>query len=69
MPGKRSVLKVKDSAFILQRKKAKEPMTGTKYIKLQPNLNPPKFIKNGFHILAPQERQMVFLPVLPSLRP
>ena len=50
-------------------KKAKKPMTGTKYIKLQPNLNPPKFIKNGFHILAPQERQMVFLPVLPPLPP
>ena len=63
------MLEVEDSAFILQRKKAKKPMTGTKYIKLQPNLNPPKFIKKGFHILAPQERQMVFLPVLPPLSP
>ena len=64
MPGKRSVLFV--TFALSQRRKAKEPMTGTKYIKLQPNLNPPKFIKKGFHILAPQERQMVFLPVRPA---
>ena len=66
MRRKRSVLEVRVFIFqTFQPMKAKKQMTGTKYIKLQPSLNPPKSISNGVCILAPQERQILFLPFVP----